>query len=212
MSETPDAADSHAEDREDGPEHTPGELLAMDEQTARETLTVQQFGRYEKLHELEADADETKERWAEENERVTELTVHADAEKLGTEVDWYGNDVLVHVDSDDAAFRDTIETFREEFDDVGTDEIDTLEPERAETLTSHLLTLLDHLVVQWNGHDWDALPQAERDAILSEARDKWGLDAAFGALMDAMTAIRKEREEQVDVVESFRSETGRGDR
>lgn len=185
-------------------EYTPEQLRRMDDDTARAELTVDQFERREKIIALHDGADEQRAEWEAEDERVTDLVVHADPELLGTEVDLYGNDVLVHMDTDDDALVGTIRSLESEFGDVDRDDIDLLDAGSREEFAAYVTDALDAMIVRWNGHGWGDLGDAERRAILADAREKWGLDAMFLGLVDAITAVQRDREERVDVVDSFR--------
>lgn len=188
-------------------EHTPGQLLAMDEQTARQTLTVQQFERWKKLHDLDADAAETKAQWEEEAAQVHDLTVHADTEELGTHVDLYDNDALVHVSSDDRQFRQAIQQFDdllEEADDEGEELADAVDEKKLDAIANAAQDCLDAMLVRWNGHDWGDLDDAAREAVLADARAKWGVDALVLGVIEAVGAVAGDRQDRVAAIDSFR--------
>lgn len=187
------------------------ELLGMDEAEARSTLTVDQFERWEKLNDLHAEADATRERWADEDATVTDLTVHADPEQLGTHVDLYGNDVLVRVDPEAPDLKAAAEALDDEFGGV-----DTTDPEAIDAgvdtdrLADLLCDLLAAVIVRWNGHEWADLTPADRERVRAAWREKWGLDGLMLAKVEVLAAVEGEREERLDVIESFRSaERGR---
>ncbi len=90
------------------------ELRRMDEQEARQSLTVAEYERWESINQLHDEAEETREQWEEEEQEVSDLVVRADPEQLGTEVDLFGNDVLVRVDSEDRRFREAAESLSDE--------------------------------------------------------------------------------------------------
>lgn len=191
--------------------HSPRELREMDEQTARQTLTVGEFERWESLQDLYDQAEATRERFSREDDRVHDLTVHADPEALGTQVTVYGNDLLVHLDSDDPAFRAVHEEYQDLVGDTDADNLAALEDNR-EAVADAVVELLDCLILRWNGWEWDDLPQEQRRAVLADARAKWGFDALMLAWADVMGAIREDREEAAEMVKSFRGEKGRGGR
>lgn len=193
-------------------EYTTLDLRRMDEQDARHTLTVAEFERWEKLHDLTDSAAETRERWADESEQVLDITVNADADALGTEVDVYGNDLLVHVDSEDRQFRQAAEALDDELQSTDTDEVDALDAETRERLADAILDVLDACILRWNGTEWGDLPDEKRYAVLGDARAKWGLDATLAAMFDIVIAIREDHEEKKEVVESFLGEERRGRR
>jgi len=187
------------------------ELKRMDEAEARSTLTVDEFERWEKLTELHDEADATREQWADEDAIVAELTVHADKEALGTSVEVFGNDLLVHVDPEDdtlVAAHDRLEALR------GEDEADEdlLDDETRREVGDALTTMLDAVLERWNGHDWGDLPEDDRDAVLAETREKWGIDGLMQAWVHIAAAVREDREEHLSVVESFRGAERRGRR
>ena len=201
-----------ADDRDRIPAH---ELRRMDEETARSTLTVNQYERWEKLNDLHAEAAETKEQWADEAERVAEITVSADMEQLGTEVDVFGNDLLVYVDSDDEevqAIGEDLERIQAKHDDVPAEEIETIPAEDREEMARVLCRLLDAILVRWDGVEWADLPEWKRETVLEDARDGWDLDGLLLAWVDIAVAINEDREETMDVIESFRSSERRGRR
>lgn len=196
----------------DAPEYTPGQLLGMDEKTARTTLTVAQFERWEKVNDLHAEAAETKQEWAAEDEQVTDLTVHADPEQLGTEVDLFGNDVLVHVDSESEEFRAVAEEVDAQFGDRDIDAVENFDAADRDAIAEGFQEMLDIVLVRWNGHEWAELRPAEREYIREQWREKWGVDGLLKGWIDIAVAVNEAREEQLDVIESFRSPERRGDR
>jgi hypothetical protein len=195
----------------DGPEYSAGQLRRMDRETAADTLTKRQWDRWEKLNALHDDAEAQREQWAAESDEVVDLTVHADPDDLGTEVDIYGNDVVVHVTEDDDTFRAAAEDLEAEFGDDDRD-VSELDASDAERIAECLLTMLDCALVRWNGTPWETLGQAQRDRVLADARQKWGLEGLLYAWVDVAEAIQAEREQRVDVIESFRNPERRGSR
>lgn len=195
--------DDEADDEEETPDYTPGQLMAMAEDEARETLPDHEFDRWQKLAELDAEAEETKQQWADERERVTDLVVHADPDELGTEVSIYGNDLLVRIDSENEDFRQAAQSLESEF---ATDdrEVDELADEDADTIAGYLMDMLDAILLRWNGTDWPNLPDHERETILHQARDKWGVDGLLTAWTDIAAAVQRDRQEQVEAVDGFR--------
>lgn len=193
-------------------DHTLAELRGMDEDTARQTLTVAEYERWEQLQELYDEAEETEQRFAAEDEQVAEITVSADPEALGTEVDVYGNDLLVRVDPEDDAVQAIAESMDSEFPDVEGEDVPELDAERADDLAEHLLELLDCIILRWDGVAWDGLPEDYRRDRLDTAREAWGLDGLYLAYVDIMAAIEADRDERVSTVESFRGEERRGRR
>jgi len=184
------------------------ELRAMDEQTARQTLTVDQYERWDSLQDLYDQAEANRDRFAREDEQVHDLTVHADPEALGTDVQLYGNDLLVHLDSDDPTFRAVHDEYQDLVGDVDDADLDALEENR-EAVANAIIELFDCLLVRWNGTDWERLSPEQRRGVLADAREAWGFDALVLGWGEVMAAIRETREQQAEAVESFRGETGR---
>jgi len=184
----------------------------MDEETARNTLTVTEYERWEKLQELYDEAEETREQWADDEDTVADITVRADMDQLGTEVDLYGNDVLVHVDSgngDLEAHADAVDDILGETDpgdvaDLSADDIDAV--------VGHLLDMLDLVIQRWQGTEWDSLGEDTRADVLHQCRAKWGVDGLLLAWFDIAAAINDDREEKVSAVDSFRQPERRGRR
>jgi hypothetical protein len=211
-------ATTETDDSDDG--YSTLDLRQMDRETARNTLTVTEFERWEQLHELREGAEQNRERWDREDEVVAEITVSADTDSLGTEVDVFGNDLLVRANPDDPDLQaavDDLEAMRDDMADVDltdADALDALDDAAAERVADALLAMLDALIVKWDGTPWADLPDDEREYILNDARhpDKWGLDGLVKAWIDILAAIHEDREERMDVIESFRPATGRGRR
>lgn len=196
----------------DDREFTNGELLAMDDEEARATLTVDQYRRWEKLTDLHADAEQTRDEWDDEREQVTELTVHADPEALGTRVELYGNDLLVRVDPEDDDFRDAATRLDDKFGDRDMDEVDDFDDGVQAAVGDALLDMLDAILLRWNGHDWADIADADRGAVLADCRDKWGIDGLLKAWVDIAAAVQEDREGKLDVIDNFRDERRRGRR
>lgn len=208
MASTPD--DSIPENDREYANH---ELRAMDERTARQTLTVDQFERWEKLNDLYDRADETREQWAGQHERVADLTVSADMDALGTAVEIYGNDLLIHVDSDDDALQaaaDEFEDLRDEY--TADDDFEDVTDADKRRMTDLLTRMFDAVLVRWDDTDWADLREDQRRAILADAREKWGFDSFFLAWIDVVAAVREDQEDKVDVIEQFRNPERRGNR
>jgi hypothetical protein len=192
-------------------EYTSGQLLAMDEEEARRTLTVDQYEAREKLQNLHDQAAETKARWAEEDEAVHDIVVEADPEALGTFVDLYGNEVLVRVREDDEQLKAAMDGIAEDFRETPQDDIPELDADRRAVLAGYLRDIYDAMLVRWREHEWADLSAETREAILRDAQDKWGLKGLFVGFVRCMVAIRENDEEVVEMVDSFLgAEGGRG--
>lgn len=188
------------------------DLRQMDREEARRTLPVAEFERWEKLQELQRQADKTRERFAREDEQVAELSITADTHKLATEVDLYGDTVLVHIDSGDEAFINAAERLEEAMDGDGPEDVPTMDADRRDAIAEALADLFDAAFVEWEGVEWDSLRADQRADHLARLRDAWGLDAMFVALLDIVAAVQEDRSEKVDVIESFRRSQRRGRR
>jgi len=187
------------------------DLRQMDEAEARNTLTVVEFERWEQLQELREGAQETRERWAEEDEQVAELTVHADKDALGTNVDLYGNDVVVHIDQNDRKFRQAAERYETLTESIDPDELDTVPDDLLADIEDCVTTMLDQILVRWNGTAWNTLRRDQRETVLADAADKWGVDGLILSWVDIAAAIHEDREQKVAAIESFRgAERGGG--
>jgi len=197
-------------------EFTNHELRAMDDETARSTLTVEQYERRENLIDLHEQADETREEWADQAETVADVTVNADPADLGTALELYGNDIIVRVDETADGLEESMQTLEAEFGDIAeadpTDAevmIDGVGEDDIDRLADIVADLYDAVLVRWNGTDWERLSPEQRRGVLADAREAWGFDALVLGWGEVMAAIRETREQQAEAVESFRGETRR---
>jgi len=186
-------------------EYTPRELREMSDEEAKQTLTVAQYERREKLLDLLEQADENQERLAEQDQQVQEITVDADMEQLGTEVDLFGNDVLVHIDSGNRQFRQAANALEsvDEFDDES--EVVDLDDETRETIANRLQDMLDAVLVRWDGTRWSEISEPKRGAVLDQCRTEWGVDGLMLAWFKIGEAVTEERQEVEELIDSFRS-------
>ena len=187
-------------------------LRQMDKETARNTLTVNEYERWEKLQDLHEQADETREQWADEEDTVAEITVHADMDKLGTELDLYGNDVLVHVDSGSSAIEDHADAVDDILGDTDPEDVDSLTQDDLDAVLTHLLDMLDIALVRWNGTEWADIAEDARADTLARIGESWGVEAVLLGWFDIAAAMHEDREEKVSAVESFRNPERRGRR
>jgi len=184
----------------------------MDRETARQTLPIAEFERWEKLHDLIDNAEATRERWDDEDAEVAELTVHADMDALGTDLDLYGNDVTVHVSEANQEATAHLRTLQREFSDVAPEEVPDLSDGDRERIADALVDAYDAVLVRWNGNAWADLDESLRASVLADARAKWGIDGLLMGWIDIADAVHSDREDKLDVVESFRDPERRGDR
>lgn len=194
--------------------YTPGELRRMDDEEARSTLTVDQYERREKLLAMQAEAEETAERFAEEEEVVHGISVATDPEELGTSVETMGNELLVHLDRENRHIRQHLQALDEQTedgDDVPNPE--ELSEDSVDEAVEHVLGLFEHAVIRWNGEPFATKPEDERADVLASVRRNWGADGVMLAFFDVLMAVAEESQEREAAMESFRGATGRdGDR
>jgi len=188
------------------------ELRRMDETEAKHNLTVAEYERWESLNDHLDRADEAREQWEEDDAATVDITVKADMSDLATEVELYGNDVLVHMESDNSAIEDHIGAVDDILGDRDVDETATLTDDEKETAEGHMLDVLDEILVQWNGTRWADLSEAQRGGVLADIGREWGVDALLNAWLDIAVAVAEDREEKVSTIESFRSPERRGRR
>ena len=185
-------------------------LKRMDEETARQTLTVAEYERWEGVQELHQQADEQRQEWADHDELAMDVTVHADLEDLWVDVELYGNDLQVYADPEDDDLRETAEELQTRFEDVDPEDIDDFDPERVHELGHVLEDYFNSILRTWNGERWQELFDDQRIQILTTARDKWGTKAMTYALIKCATKIAEQQDEYVAAIESFRGSEGRG--
>jgi len=200
------------------------ELRRMDEQTARSTLTVNQYERWEALTDLHERADEQREEWAEDARVATDTLVFADAGDLAADVSVFGNDLAVYYAADDPRIRDAAERLAdvfgidadadpEELDDVTTDDVAEEDLHDAKAVLADLILVA---VVDWNGDALDDLPPAAeeqiRTTITSDPPTGWGLAGLMDAWTVIQTAVEECRDERLERVRKFRNPERRGDR
>lgn len=190
-----------------GDRRNAAELRAMDEETARQTLTVQEYERRERIIETHEQAAEQREAWAEQEREITDIVVHADIEQLGTRVDIFGNDLLVHLDVEDRRVRavaDELETIQDKHDGVDAADAADLSQEDIDELAEPLVELLDLVIRRWNGTAWRSLDDDHRRAILADAREKWSIDGLLVAFAQITDAVEADREEVFGDIDDFR--------
>lgn len=188
-------------------EYANHELLDMDKSEAERRLTKLQYDRWEKLTDLHEQADEQREEWANEEQQVADITVSTDMEQLGTRVDVYGNDLLVHIASDDRELRQTaseLEALQDKYADADAEELTELPEDDQSEMHDHLRSMLSHVIVEWDGVRWSNLGEDQQADILAEATESWGLDGLLLAWVEIANAVEQDREEKLDVVENFR--------
>jgi len=195
-----------------GREYANHELRAMDEATARKTLTVNQYERWDKLNELYDEAEQTRQEWQDNDDTVAAVTVSADMDDLGSEVEIYGNDLLVHVDSTNGELERHMDAADDILGDTDPDKVESLSDDDVADLSGHLQAALEEVIIRWDGAEWDAMTKDNRADVLATAAEKWGIDGLLMAWFDIITAIAEDREEKVSAVESFRNPERRGRR
>ena len=197
-----------------GPDYTRRELREMDEQTARNTLTVAEFERWERIQDLYEQREDTLDEWDSQEQTVADVTVHADAETLGTEIDLYGNELLVRVKPESRRLqqvRGKLDDNDIDLDNPDADSVDDIDEETEEAITDALTALLDAVLVRWNGTEWRDLSPDQREAILADARQAWGLDGLLFGVVQVIRAVHEDQNRRVEDVKSFLGEAGAGD-
>ena len=197
-----------------GPDYTRRELREMDEQTARNTLTVAEFERWERIQDLYEQREDTLDEWDSQEQTVADVTVHADAETLGTEIDLYGNELLVRVRPASRRLqqvRGRLEDNDVDLDNPDAEAVADIDEETQEAIADALTALLDAILVRWNETDWRDLSTKQRDAILADARQAWGLDGLLFGVVQVIRAVHEDQNRRVQDVKSFLGEAGAGD-
>jgi len=202
-------------------EYSAFDLKAMDEDEARQTLTVAQFERWEDIQDLYDRAAKTEAEWQDEAATVADVTVSADMDDLGTRVEIFGNDLLVYADLEHPEFRQATERLDDEFGDLSVEDPDAdadtdafggVDGDRLEALADHLMGMLDTVLVRWDGTAWDDLPAEQQQAILQQAREAWGVTGLLRAWGEIAVAIREDYDQLEATMQSFRNEERRGTR
>jgi len=189
--------------------HTPPEFSAvdlkqMDRAEARERLPPDEFERWERVTDLSDAADERAVAFDDADETATRVTVTADMETLGTDVDLYGNTLTVYLDPTDERLTDAVERLDEEFGGIDKSDLNSLTDTDAEAVGEALEDMLRSAIVAWDGEAFDDLPAGEPLAIVQQAREKWGLMATFEGLMTIIDACNEAQEERFEAIDSFR--------
>lgn len=197
-----------------GPDYTRRELREMDEQTARNTLTVAEYERWERIQDLYEQREDTLDEWDSQEQTVADVTVHADAETLGTEIELYGNELLVRVRPDSRRLqqvRGRLDDNDIDLDNPDAEDVADIDEETQEAIADALTSLLDAILVRWNGTKWRDLSPEQREAILADARQAWGLDGLLFGVVQVIRAVHEDQNRRVEDVKSFLGEAGAGD-
>lgn len=184
------------------------DLRQMDREQARQELPMAQFERWEQLHENIKQAEQTREQWAEHDELATELVVHADVEELGTEVDLYGNELIVDFDPDNEDLLNLIKKTQRKYGEIEIETIEELEQDRMQEMALALEDIFREIILQWNGTDYRELPEDTQIQIISQARDKWGLRAFALGIVDCLIRAYEDQEQRMAAIESFHGQKG----
>ena len=185
-------------------------LKRMDEETARQTLTVAEYERWEGVQELHQQADEQREAWRDHDDTALDVAVHADLKDLWVDVELYGNDLQVYADPEDDALQEVASELQDGFADVDVEEIQDLDSDELTELGHALERYFDAILREWNGTEWADLPPEQRTAVLAQARDEWGTQAMAIGLIECATKMADQQDDYVQAVESFRGTQRRG--
>jgi len=180
------------------------ELREMPEDEAEWILDDDEYERWEQLHNLDTQREETHEEWAEQERVTAEHVVESDLSDATTEIELYGNDlkVLVNLDSEQ---REVIDAIDGAYDDEDLGEFDEEDIEKLEGL---LAAFFEVMITEWNSTDFDKLDGDERREITEYAVRDWGVRAALRGMFDVLTAVREQDAEVTDKIEKFRGEAG----
>jgi hypothetical protein len=195
------ATDDHGDDTET---YTPRELRDLSDDEAAD-LSDAQRERREKLLALEADAEQTADRFAQEAEEVHGIAIKNTPEELGTVVETMDNELVVHLDPENRHVRQHLKKI-DEYAQEGRDVPDVTELSLEEELAAvdHVMDVLRQCIIKFNGDNLRQLPDDERADVFDVIRQRWGASGVMLAFSDIVIATNRERQERAEVMESFR--------
>lgn len=188
-------------------------LREMSDAEARATLTVDEYDDWQQLQDLFEQDEQTREQWEQADETVAEVAVRADMEQLGTQVDLWGNPVVVHLDPGDRHLQQRIREFEDEHGEHAGEDVDDIDDVDTEQIAESVKLLLDVLLVEWDGTRWADLPDYERDEyhpVLDVAEDKWGLAGLVDGVVRVLETAYEEQQQRMEEIESFLGAAGGG--
>jgi len=202
------------------------ELRQMDESTARNTLTMAEFERWESVNKHLDKADEVRQEWAENEREATDILSRADPSWLASDIEVWGNDLSVYYGPEDARLREAIDGLGdavgvdlEDVDDMADDELpdaDEVDDDAIEDVKHALAELIGVAIIEINGQAWNDLPADARSNVLesiAEPRPEgWGLAGLMDAWTEIQVTVEENRDDRLERVRKFRSEKRRGDR
>lgn len=208
---------------DDGRDHTLTELRQMDEQTAKTQLSYAEYQTWESVQQ-QFDAHEERKREFRENEQqATDILVRADVSNLAADVELFGNPAAVYYAPDDPRIRDPAERLGDVLGvdpDADPEEVEIDADDVADDVVPEAKDILAELVVaaivEWDGTDREDLSNAAlesiRTQIVADPPAGWGLAGLMDAWVEIQVAVEERRDERLDRIRKFRSETRRGDR
>jgi len=191
-------------------DYSPFELRDMDEETARNTLTVAEFERWESVQDLSERADERAAEFEDGDATVMGVVVEADMSELGAELELYGNDLLVYLDPDDKRVREVARTLEDEFGGLSPDDAEELDAADEDRLVELLTEFVRLSIMEWNGEDFGDLPEASQKRIAANAADQWGTVGLLVGMLKIAEACDEAQDEWLGAVDQFRGAQGRG--
>jgi len=216
-----DTDDATAEPDESDSPITITELRAMDEQTARQSLTVDEFERWESVNEHLDQHEQRKQEWAENDQAVTDMLTN-DASAIASEVELFGDVAAVYYDPEDSRVRNVADRLGEAagVDIESVDEADLsaedIDESQIEAVKEVLADFVGLTLVEWNNNTWGDIPVSKREQIKAQMQQSrpngWGLLGLMDALNQIIVAVEADRDERLGMVEKFRNPERRGDR
>jgi len=209
------------------------DLREMGHEEARDTLTVGEFERWQKIQDLTDAADDQRQAFRENAERATDILVNATPERMAAELTLWGNDCKVYYDPEDTRVQSAAEDLADALgidpeaaaeedpsqvlDTADVDSVDDIEDrDLLGDIKDALVQLIDACLVEWNGSRWADIPQSDREFVLSEIRKPrpkgWGAAGLVDAWVEIQYHVESNRNERMEQVRKFRDPKRRGNR
>lgn len=195
-----------------------------DREVAYRKLSGPDFERWEKLKELERNAEENKRQMQEDAAVATDVIVRADVSDLGTEVEVFGNTLSCYYDPESQQIRDAAEQVGEvcgvDADDPGDLEgasVDDVADDDIPAIKSALVDLITAAIVEWRGTPWDSLEDDTKTEIRETIKRPpeaggWGVAGLMDAFVEIYVTVEDNRNDRLERIQKFRNETRRGNR